>query len=74
MALPPNIPGPSLGVAVALELAVIILAVETVVIGGHVALAVSSQRYLNSPEIMRRVNRAAGTVMIGTGAAALAAR
>jgi threonine/homoserine/homoserine lactone efflux protein len=74
VALLPNIAGPSLGAAVALELAIIILAVETVVIGGHVALAVRSRLYLSSPKIMRRVNRAAGTIMIGTGAAALAAR
>lgn len=74
VALLPNIAGPPLDAAMALELALIISAVEAVVIGGHVALAAGSRRCLGPPKIMRRVNRAAGTIMIGTGAAALAAR
>ena len=74
IALLPNIAGTTIDAAMAVELAVVILLVEAVVIGGHVGLALRSRRLLTSPKILRRVNRAAGTVMIGTGAIALAAR
>jgi threonine/homoserine/homoserine lactone efflux protein len=74
VALLPNIAGTALDFRMAAELAVIILLVEAVVIGGHVGLALRSRRILRSPKIMRRVNRTAGTVMIGSGALALAAR
>jgi threonine/homoserine/homoserine lactone efflux protein len=74
VALLPNIVGPSLDAATALELAGVILLVETIVIGAHVGLAMRSRGYLSSPKILRRVNRGAGTIMIGTGAIALAAR
>ncbi len=74
IALLPNIAGPTLDAAMAFELAIVILAVEAVVIAGHIGLALRSRRLLNAPKIMRRVNRAAGTVMIGTGAIALASR
>jgi threonine/homoserine/homoserine lactone efflux protein len=74
VALLPNIAGPTLNAATAVQLAIVIVAVEAIVIGGHVGLAFRSRRMLASPKILRRVNRAAGTVMIGTGAVALAAR
>jgi threonine/homoserine/homoserine lactone efflux protein len=74
IALLPNIAGSTIGIEDAFELAVVILLVETVVIGGHVGIALKSQNLLASPRIRRRVNRLSGTVMIGTGAAALAAR
>jgi threonine/homoserine/homoserine lactone efflux protein len=74
VALLPNIAGTALDFRMAAQLAVVILLVEAVVIGGHVALALRSRRILRSPKIMRRVNRTAGTVMIGSGAIALAAR
>ena len=74
IALLPNIAGPSLDFAMAGQLAVVILIVETAVIGGHVALALRSRRLLSSAKIIRRVNRAAGSVMIGTGVIALTAR
>jgi len=74
IALLPNIAGTHLNAVTALELAVVILLVEAIVIGGHVGLALRSRRLLSSPKIMRRVNRAAGTVMIGTGAIALGAK
>lgn len=74
VALLPNIAGTALNITTALELAVVILLVEAVVIGGHVMLARRSSRLLRSPKVMRRVNRTAATVMIGTGAIAVAAR
>lgn len=74
VALLPNIAGTAPNITTALELAVVILLVEAVVIGGHVMLALRSSRLLRSPKVMRRVNRTAATVMIGTGAIAVAAR
>jgi threonine/homoserine/homoserine lactone efflux protein len=74
VALLPNIAGDALNLGTALQLAAVILLVETVVIGGHVLLALHSRRFLRSPKIARRINRTAGTVMIGTGAMALAVR
>lgn len=74
VALLPNIAGTALNAATAAELALVILMVEAVVIGGHIMLALRSRRLLTSPRIVRRVNRTAGAVMIGTGAIALTAR
>lgn len=52
----------------------VILAVEVVVIGGHVILAGRARGLLRTPKIVRRVNRAAGGVMIGAGVAVVATR
>jgi threonine/homoserine/homoserine lactone efflux protein len=67
VALLPNVVGASLTVDHLAALAGVIMAVETVVIGGHVALAVRARTLLRSPKIVRRVNRTAGGVMIGSG-------
>jgi len=55
-------------------LATTILGVEVIVIGGHVLLAAKARGLLRVPAILRRANRVAGTVMIGTGVAAAATR
>lgn len=44
-----------------------ILAVEVLVIGGHVILAVRARSLLRTPRVVRRVNRAAGGMMVGAG-------
>jgi threonine/homoserine/homoserine lactone efflux protein len=74
IALLPNVVGTSLTAADGGMLAAVILVVEVLVVGGHVALATRARRALRSPVVVRRVNRAAGTVMIGAGAAVIAAR
>lgn len=74
IALLPNVAGSAISLEMAAELSGVILLVETVVIGGHVMLALKSRGLLRSPKIMRRVNKTAGAVMIGTGAIAIAAR
>lgn len=74
VALLPNVVGASLTVDHLVALAVVILCVEAIVIGGHVALAVRARRFLHSPRIVRRVNRAAGGVMIGSGVAVAVSR
>jgi len=55
-------------------LALAILAVEFVVIGGHILLATRTRKLLRSPRVFRRVNRAAGGVLVGAGVAVVAAR
>ena len=55
-------------------LAAVIVAVEAVVIGGHVVLATRARALLRTPHIVRRVNRAAGGVMVGAGVAVVATR
>ncbi|MCF3642120.1 LysE family translocator [Rhizobium sp. TRM95111] len=74
VALLPHVVGPALTFADVGRLAAVILAVEVVVIGGHVLLASRARRLLRSPRIVRRVNRAAGGVMIGAGVAVVASR
>lgn len=74
IALLPAVAGSSLTMADGAILAGIILVVEAAVIGAHVALAVRARRALRSPRIVRRINRVAGTVMVGAGAAVIAAR
>ncbi|MBD9387555.1 LysE family translocator [Agrobacterium sp. AGB01] len=67
VALLPNVVGASLTLDHLAALAAIVIAVEIIVIGGHVALAVRARRLLRQPHIVRRVNRTAGCVMIGSG-------
>ncbi|MEN0118717.1 MAG: LysE family translocator [Agrobacterium cavarae] len=74
VALLPNIVGASLTVDHLAALAAVILCVEVVVIGGHVLLAVRARKLLQSERIVRRVNRVAGGVMIGSGVAVAASR
>jgi len=74
VALLPNVVGASLTSAHLGILVAVIVAVEIVVIGGHVLLAGRARSLLRTPRIVRRVNRAAGGVMIGAGVAVLATR
>ncbi|MEH3092096.1 MAG: LysE family translocator [Agrobacterium cavarae] len=74
VALLPNVVGASLTVDHLAALATVILCVEVVVIGGHVLLAVRARKLLRSERIVRRVNRVAGGVMIGSGVAVAASR
>ncbi len=74
IALLPNVVGTQLTTGDGFMLALVILAVEVIVVGGHVLLASRARRALRNPLVVRRANRAAGTVMIGAGAAVVAAR
>lgn len=74
VALLPNMVGEDLTPGHLGLLAAVILAVEVVVIGGHVLAATRARRLLFSPKIVRRVNRAAGGVMIGAGVTMAATR
>ncbi|TCK23869.1 threonine/homoserine/homoserine lactone efflux protein [Ancylobacter aquaticus] len=74
VALLPNVVGSSLTTGQLASLAAIILVVEAVVVGGHVVLAGRARRLLRTPTVVRRVNRAAGGVMVGAGVAVVAAR
>jgi threonine/homoserine/homoserine lactone efflux protein len=48
-------------------LLLLITIVEIVVIGGHVLLAYRARFYLSKPRRLRRLNQAAGSLMIGAG-------
>ncbi|RUX95009.1 MULTISPECIES: LysE family translocator [unclassified Mesorhizobium] len=74
VALLPNVVGASLNAGHLGVLMIVILTVEVVVIGGHVILAGRVRNLLRTPKIVRRVNRAAGGVMIGAGLAVVATR
>lgn len=74
VALLPNVVGASLTWSQVGLLATVILAVEVVVIGGHVLLATRARRLLRSPKIVRRANRAAGGIMAGAGVAVVSTR
>lgn len=74
LALLPSVVGAALTPAQVGLLASVIVAIEAVVIGAHVALAVRARRLLRTPGVVRRVNRAAGGVMIGAGVAIVAVR
>ncbi|MEI8716393.1 LysE family translocator [Mesorhizobium sp. ISC11] len=74
IALLPSVVGASLDAGHLGVLMMVIVAVEVVVIGGHVVLAGRARSLLRTPRIVRRVNRAAGGVMIGAGVAVVAAR
>jgi len=74
LALLPNVVGSSLGLGDVAALAAIILLAEAVVIGGHVVLASRARKLLRTPMIVRRVNRAAGGVMVGAGVVVVASR
>lgn len=74
VALLPNIVGTSLTRGEVGLLAAVILAVEVVVVGAHVALATRARRHLRDPRVLRRANRVAGGAMVGAGLAVVAAR
>lgn len=74
IALLPNVVGASLTPDHVVALTAVILIVEAVVIGGHVVLAGRARRLLRTPAMVRRINRTAGGVMIGAGAAVVVAR
>jgi len=74
VALLPGIVGPSLIWGQVAELAAVILAVEVLVVGGDVILANRACCLLRTPRIVRRVNKAAGTAMIGAGVTVAATR
>jgi threonine/homoserine/homoserine lactone efflux protein len=67
MALLPNVVGRMLTLSQVFQLAVVIVCVEVIVVGGHVILAQRARRLLRTPQIVRRVNRVAGGAMIGAG-------
>lgn len=70
----PNVVGASLLPAHIAMLATVVLAIEVVVVGGHVLLASRARKFLRTSAIVRRVNRMAGSVMVATGLAVAASR
>jgi len=74
VALLPNVVGASLAPGHLGVLAMVILVIEAVVIGGHVLLAGRARGLLRTPAVVRRVNRAAGGAMIGAGVAVVVTR
>lgn len=74
IALLPNVVGTHLTGGQVAILSLVILAVEAVVIGGHVVLASRAKRLLRTPRILKNVNRGAGALMVGAGAAVVVAR
>lgn len=74
VALLPNLVGPTLAWGQVAELAAVILAVEVLVIGGHVILAARARHFLRTPLVVRRVNRISGAAMVGAGVTVAAAR
>ncbi len=55
-------------------LAAVIVAVEVVVVGGHVLLALRARKLLRTPAVVRRANRIAGATLIGAGVAVASTR
>jgi len=74
LALLPTVVGASLTPGHVASLAGVILAVEVVVIAGHVFLAGRARKLLRTPAVIRRVNRVAGGIMVGAGVAVVATR
>ncbi|MCF4124541.1 LysE family translocator [Methylobacterium sp. SyP6R] len=74
LALLPNVVGAALTPPQVGLLAAVIVAVEALVIGGHVLLAGRLRRALRTRAAVRRANRVSGGVMVGAGVAVVAAR
>jgi threonine/homoserine/homoserine lactone efflux protein len=74
VALLPNVVGTNLSLGQVGVLSLVIVLVETLVIGGHVAPASRARTALRRPQVLRRVNRSCGAVMVGAGVAVVAAR
>lgn len=71
LALLPNFVGTSFSANDVLSLAIVIVAVEIVVVGGHIWFAGKGRRLLQVPAVIRRTNRAAAVFLFGTGVAVL---
>jgi threonine/homoserine/homoserine lactone efflux protein len=65
---------PKLTLSQAFQLALVILLVEVVVIGCHVLPARRARQLMCSYRVVRNVNRCAGALMVGAGAAVIATR
>ncbi len=74
LALLPNVVGAALTPPQVGLLAAVIVAVEALVIGGHVLLAGRLRRALRTRAAVRRANRVSGGVMVGAGMAVVAVR
>ncbi|PZU85657.1 MAG: LysE family translocator [Shinella sp.] len=74
LALLPNFVGANFTTQIYLALASTIVAVEVVVVGGHVWIAGRARRLLRTPRIVRTVNRCAGAVLALAGVAVIATR
>ncbi|MBC7150047.1 MAG: LysE family translocator [Rhizobium sp.] len=72
LALLPNFVGADFSAGGYLWLAAVIVAVEMVVVGGHVWIAGRARRLLRTPRIVRAVNRGSGTVLACAGIAVIA--
>src|SRR6185312_15416689 len=59
----------SLTVPAALEIAVLIAAILSAVLGGYALLAAFGRRFITSPRAVRIVNRSSGTMMAGAAVA-----
>jgi threonine/homoserine/homoserine lactone efflux protein len=59
----------SLTVPAALEIAVLIAAILSAVLGGYALLAAFGRRFITSPRAVRIVNRSGGTMMAGAAVA-----
>lgn len=74
LALLPNFVGADFTTETYLSLASAIIAVEVIVVGGHVWIAGRARRLLRTPRIVRMVNRGAGAVLAVAGIAVIATR
>lgn len=74
LAILPNVAAGGVSLAGYLELVLTILAVEAIVIGTYAGLALKTRAIATSPAVMRRMNRAAATVMVATGVTILSNR
>lgn len=74
LALLPNFVGTEFSGADLASLALVIVMVEILVIGGHVALAWRARRLLKTPAVVTIANRISGTFLAGAGIATLAIR
>lgn len=74
LALLPNFVGADFTAETYLSLASAIIAVEVIVVGGHVWIAGRARRLLRTARIVRMVNRGAGAVLALAGIAVLATR
>jgi threonine/homoserine/homoserine lactone efflux protein len=74
LAILPNVAGRNLGLGGDFELVAVILMVEMIVIGSYAGLAVKARALAGGATFMRRLNRAAGSVMAATGVTILSSR
>lgn len=74
LAILPNVAAGGVSLGGYAELLLTILAVEAIVIGAYAGLALKTRAIATSPVVMRRMNKAAGTVMVATGVTILSNR